>query len=384
MYTKNVKVLFVYCQHRQDEDLQKALEEHLHELKWLDVESQWHKYQDDSQQNWSNKIYEDLNTANLIVPLISTAFLNKPYLIDLIELAKKRYEEEDLSLIPVLLRQNSGWQRVLGDFTPLPSNGKAVNDKSWTNQDEAFVEIAQGIVEKVEELKAYQKKLQEYEHQFYEVIQQEDNLSDYAREQLNNFKRTWGLKDKDTSLIEKIIYRKKEKEEFQQKLWQWKQPFFAAIQQRYSRILGIPVAIGLLVFVLGGAFQNIQDRNSPNSHSSTSNQIRSLTVDLNSDGWIFIGRANNPSTSISFGDALNSNSTSITPAIIPSVGSVVTVVKPVKLRNNRPQKPAFDYTKQKEVGIIQDGEKVVILEAFVIPKTFAVWVKVQKCYGSCK
>ncbi len=384
MDTKKVKVVFFYCQHRLDEDLKQGLKEHLHELEWLDVESQWHKYHDDPQQNWNNEIYKDLNTANLIVPLISTAFLNKPCLINLIELAKKRGEEEDISLIPVLLRQNTGWQRVLGDFPPLPSNGKAVNDKSWSNQDEAFVEIARGIVEKVEELIEYQKKLQEYEEHFYEAIHQEETLSDSTREQLNNFKSTRGLKDKDTSLIEKTISRKKEKEEFQQDFWQWNHNFPTAIQLDYSKVLGSAVAISLLVFALSGAFHNTQDRNSPKSPSSTSNQTRSLAVDLNSDGWIFIGRANNPSTSISFGDALSSNSTSITPAIIPSVGSVVTLIKPVKLRNNRPQKPDFDHAKQKEVGIIQDGEKVVVLEAFLIPRSFAVWAKVRKCYGSCK
>ena len=384
MGKQKIEVLFVYCQHRQDEDLQQALKEHMHELKLLDVDSQWYKYQDDPEENGNNEIYEHLSTANLIVPLISPAFLDKLDLIKIIEIAKKRCEEEDISVIPILLRQNTGWQRVMRDFTPLPSNGKAVNDKSWTNQDEAFVEIARGLVEKVEELIDYQKKLQEYEELLYTAIQQEEVLSDSTCGQLNNFKQKWGLKDKDTSLIEETVYRIKEEQEYQQKYWEWNYPFYASNQQDYSKFIGVTVAIFLFLFFLGGSLHNSQIRNSSDDiSSSTSNETENGLVKSNSEGWIFIGRLNNPTNS-NFGAALSSSSTSINPAIIPSLGSVLTVTKPVNLRKNRPQKPDFEPAKQKSLGIIKDGEKVVVLDAVVIrPKKFAVWAKVRTCDGEC-
>lgn len=377
MYNKKIKVLFLYSQDRQDEGLQKGLEEQLHELRWLDVESQWYKSQADSQENWNNKIYEDIDRANLIVPLISASLLNDTYLIELIKIAKRRCEEK-ISLIPVLIRQTNGWQRILGDFTPLPSNGKAVNDKSWANQDEAFVEIAGGIVEKVEELikeHKYCQDLQEYEKRFYEAIQQEETLSDVTREQLNNFKRTRGLKDNDTSLIEEEVYRRKE-QECKQKSWQWDSYFYTSNQENDSQTLVATIGVVgiILMLILGSIWANIQDINSSKSPSSTSKQTESLTINSNYDGWIFLGRTNNSSE-----NSLNSNLTSISTAKMPSVGSVVTLVKPVNLRNDRPQKPNFNHEDQKVLSVIQNGEKVVVLDTFVVPGNFAVWAKIRKC-----
>jgi hypothetical protein len=142
------------------------LEEHLHELRTLSVDSKWHKYHIETEHDWEEEICKYINRANLIVLLVSPTFLNESCWDAPVNRAKERCEVEEVPLIPVLLRQVNGWERKLGDLAPLPSNGRAVNDKSWANCDEAFVQVAQGIVEKVEELKEYQKKLQEYEQYF--------------------------------------------------------------------------------------------------------------------------------------------------------------------------------------------------------------------------
>jgi hypothetical protein len=206
--TRNIEIFFAYSQHREDERLRQALEDHLHELRTLDVDSKWHKYHIETEQEWEDEICEDLNTADLTVMLVSSSFLNESCWDAPVNRAKERCEEEEVPLIPVLLRQVNGWERKLGDLAPLPSNGRAVNDKSWANCDEAFVQVAQGIVEKVEELKEYQKKLQEYEQYFSEAIQREEPLSEYAREWLNNFKQTWNIKDRDTYRIEALVTQK--------------------------------------------------------------------------------------------------------------------------------------------------------------------------------
>jgi hypothetical protein len=230
--TKNIKIFFAYSQHRDDERLRQALEDHLHLLNSLGVATKWYKYQIQTEQDWEDEICEDLDRADLIILLVSPAFMHElnEHWNTPVNRAKEQCEEEEVILIPVLLREVYGWQRVLGDLIPLPNNGIAI--ASSPNRDAAFVEVAQGIVEKVEELKEYQAKLQEYEQHFSEAIQREEPLSEYDRESLNNFKHTWNIKDRDTVLIEKAVTQRQQ-EYYQQNLQQYEQYLYAAIQQEY-------------------------------------------------------------------------------------------------------------------------------------------------------
>jgi hypothetical protein len=229
---RNIKIIFAYSQNNQDEKLRKALEEQLHLLNSLDVDTKWYKYQVETERDWENEICKDLNRADLIVLLVSSTFMhelhehwNVP-----VKRAKERYEDEEVTLIPVLLREVYGWQRVLGDLIPLPNNGIAIG--SSPNRDAAFVEVAQGIVEKVEELKEYQEKLQEYEQHFSEGIQREEPLSEYARGWLNDFKHTWNIKDRDTYRIEALVTQKQQ-EIYQQNIQKYQNFWYSATHSEY-------------------------------------------------------------------------------------------------------------------------------------------------------
>jgi hypothetical protein len=230
--TNNIKIFFAYSQHRQDERLRQDLEEQLHLLNSLGVDTKWCKYQIETERDWEDEICKDINRADLIVLLVSPTFmdeLNRHWDVP-VHWAKERCEEEELTFIPVLLREVYGWQRVLGDLTPLPNNGIAI--ASSPNRNAAFVEVAQGIVEKVEELREYRAKLQEYEQHFSDAIQREEPLSEYAREWLNNFKHTWNLKDRDTHRIEALATQNQQ-ELYQQNLQEYREFWYAAIQREY-------------------------------------------------------------------------------------------------------------------------------------------------------
>ncbi len=320
---------------------------------------------------------------------------------------------------------------MLGDLIPLPNNGIAI--ASSQNRDAAFVEVAQGIVEKVEELKEYQEKLQEYEQHFSEAIQREEPLSEYTREWLNNFKHTWNIKDRDTVLIEKAVTQR-QKEYYQQNLQQYEQYLYAAIQQEYpfsndtrdelklqqeslnikdediarleaeinqqreyeleqeSKQIFLGRGAGWALFVvavviLGGTFMNGQ--NKPPSRMPSSNHMTKLTPntnDENFDGWIFIGQVKNTSYSPSVKKPLISGSRSIDLPVVPLKGNKVTVMKRVSLRQNRPQEPNFNHEEAQLLGAIEKGKKVIIVDTFVVPSTStftAVWAKVRKCDVAC-
>jgi hypothetical protein len=433
--TRNIKIFFAYSQNNQDERLRQALEEQLHLLNSLGVDTKWYKYQIETEQDWEDEICKDLNRADLIVLLVSSTFMhelhehwNVP-----VKRATKRYEEEEVTLIPVLLREVYGWQRVLGDLIPLPNNGIAI--ASSPNRDAAFVEVAQGIVEKVEELKEYQEKLQEYEQHFSEAIQREEPLSEYAREWLNNFKHTWNIKDRDTVLIEKAVTQR-QKEYYQQNLQQYEQYLYAAIQQEYpfsndtrdelklqQESLNIKdediarleaeitqqreyeleqerkqIFVGrgavwavfvVAVVMLGGSFMNGQNKPPSRIPSAASNQTTKLTPntnDENFDGWIFIGQVKNASDSPTNKKTLIGSSISIDSPVVPSRESEVTVIQSVSLRDNRPQKPNFNPKEQKLLGVIESGQKVIIVDTFVVPRNSSVtsvFAKIRKCNVAC-
>lgn len=332
--TKNIKILFAYSQHRDDERLRQALEDHLYLLNSLGVVTKWHKYQIQTEQDWEDEICEDLDRADLIILLVSPAFMHElnEHWNTSVNRAKERCEEEEVPLIPILLREVYGWERVLGDLTPLPNNGIAI--ASSPNRDAAFVEVAQGIVEKVEELKEYQAKLREYEQHFSEAIQREEPLSEDARNWLNDFKHTWNLKDRDIIRIEALVTQKQQ-EIYKQNIQEYTEYWYAATQSEYPisdltrdelkrlqialklkdediarieeqipqsrrseiyptkipNISGVGLAaIVIVVLVFVGAM-NSQDKHPSRLPSLASNQTASLTPNTNNenfDGWIFI------------------------------------------------------------------------------------------------
>ena len=63
----------------------------------------------------------------------------------------ERHEAQEARVIPVILKPVDNWQSTpFGKLQPLPKDGKPVS--KWGNRDEAFVSIAQGIREAVEDL----------------------------------------------------------------------------------------------------------------------------------------------------------------------------------------------------------------------------------------
>ncbi|WP_158054542.1 tetratricopeptide repeat protein [Scytonema sp. HK-05] len=74
----------------------------------------------------------------------------------------KLYNTGKALVIPVKLRQIDHWEATpFRDLQPLPINGEPVdNRRFWINQNEAFVNIAQGIREEIEKLEQEQRQRQ--------------------------------------------------------------------------------------------------------------------------------------------------------------------------------------------------------------------------------
>ena len=140
----SVQVFFSYAS--EDELLRDQLEKHLSALQRQDVVSSWCDRQilpgDDTNQTLSAY----LNTADIILLLLSANSLasNKCYDLE-IRRAMERHTAGDARVIPILLRPVDYEGLPLSKLPMLPPDGRFVTQ--WQNLDKAFVAIAEGVKE---------------------------------------------------------------------------------------------------------------------------------------------------------------------------------------------------------------------------------------------
>ena len=134
-----------------DEVLRNELGKHLGLLKRQDVITTWHDRMINAGTEWKKEIDDHLRTARVILLLVSADFLASDYCYDVeVQEALARHDAGKACVIPIILRAVDWQNAPFGKLQALPKDGKPVT--SWSNLDEAFVDIARGIRTRVEEL----------------------------------------------------------------------------------------------------------------------------------------------------------------------------------------------------------------------------------------
>jgi len=134
---------FVSYSHK-DEALRAALGAHLSILVSEKVINPWHDRAIEAGEEWDREIEARLNSAEIVLLLVSSDFLASRYCYGKeMERALERHEEDKARVIPVILRPCDWQYAAFAKLQALPRDGKPVT--TWTNQDEAFVDIARGI-----------------------------------------------------------------------------------------------------------------------------------------------------------------------------------------------------------------------------------------------
>lgn len=147
---EGIKVFYSYS-HR-DERLRKDLANHLSILRRQGVISEWHDRKIGAGSEWAGEIDQHLNTAQVILLLISPDFLASDYCYDVeMKRAIERHDAGEARVIPVILRPVDWKGAPFGKLQALPKDARPVTQ--WRTLDEAFVSIAQGIRRAVEDLK---------------------------------------------------------------------------------------------------------------------------------------------------------------------------------------------------------------------------------------
>ena len=147
METGPVEVFFSYS--HEDEALKDELVKHLSLLRRENVISAWHDRKIGAGHEWAKEISSHLESASIVLLLVSSDFLASDYCWDTeMKRAMERHDHGEARVIPVVLRPVDWSRAPFARLNALPREGKPVT--SWTNSDEAFVQIAQGIRHEVE------------------------------------------------------------------------------------------------------------------------------------------------------------------------------------------------------------------------------------------
>jgi hypothetical protein len=137
-----VSVFFSYS--HADEVLRDQLEKQLSMLKRQGVISVWHDRRIMAGQEIDHAISDNLETAEIILLLVSSDFLASDYCYDReMTRAMERHVAGEAVVIPVILRACDWHHAPFGKLLATPTDGKPITQ--WPDRDQAFLEVARAI-----------------------------------------------------------------------------------------------------------------------------------------------------------------------------------------------------------------------------------------------
>lgn len=143
-------VLF-YCYARKDRTLRDELDIHLSGLRRSGLITTWYDGVISPGAPWEQDIATHLNTAHIIILLVSPDFIHSDYCYRKeMKRAIDRHEAGEARVIPVLLRPTDWHDAPFNSLQVLPSDAEFIT--LWPNKDAAFTNVAQGIRRVVDDL----------------------------------------------------------------------------------------------------------------------------------------------------------------------------------------------------------------------------------------
>ena len=144
MITKPAPIEVFYAASDADQALCAELDKHLISLQREGLITTWHQHRIAPGEDTQATIDQHLTTAHLILLLISPDFMSTTYATGSeVERAMRRHGAGEVRVIPVVLRPVDWQNTPFGKLQPLPEKGKPIT--TWSDRDEAFMDVAKGI-----------------------------------------------------------------------------------------------------------------------------------------------------------------------------------------------------------------------------------------------
>lgn len=148
--TEAVRVFYSYS--HKDEQLRNDLETHLKLLHRQGLIDAWDDRQIEADEEWKDKIDENLERADIILLLISPDFIASDYCYEKeMKRALEKHEDGSARVIPVILRTCNWHKATFGKLQGLPKDGKPIT--TWGDRDTAWADAASGIERVVETIR---------------------------------------------------------------------------------------------------------------------------------------------------------------------------------------------------------------------------------------
>jgi hypothetical protein len=210
---QQIRVFYYYT--FPDEELGKQLNQQLGILERQGKITSWYNERLLGGDQIHEVIVSEINSADLILLLISPSFLDSE-VWNLIERATQDRlfkQGQIVKVVPVILRPCS-WEIIglLNQFNPLPKHpdGGTRAITSWTNQDEALAQISQEIIRlaaTIQQERQQQKRqnIAIYENALYDALKRERPLRIETRKKLSRLQQILNLEDEDITFSETIV-----------------------------------------------------------------------------------------------------------------------------------------------------------------------------------
>lgn len=126
---------FFFCYAHEDEALLIRLKSHLKLLELQGFNETWYDREIRTGADWEKEVSRRLNTAQIILLLVSPDFMNSEY-CDGVELkrALERHQWGEAQVIPVIGRAVY-WRGLFGHLQALPTSANPITDPAWHDQD---------------------------------------------------------------------------------------------------------------------------------------------------------------------------------------------------------------------------------------------------------
>ncbi len=144
MPAEHTPVTVFYSYSHADERLREQLEKHLALLRRQGAIAAWHDRQIGAGTEWAGQIDEHLNSAQIILLLVSSDFLASDYCYDVeLQRALERHAAGEARVIPVILRSCDWASAPFAKLQALPTDAKPLD--TWPSPDVALTDVAKGI-----------------------------------------------------------------------------------------------------------------------------------------------------------------------------------------------------------------------------------------------
>src|SRR5262245_59443386 len=138
-----VKIFFSYA--HQDKDMADKLRQHLKPLQRAGYVDVWYDYDLSAGTEWRLEIDKHLSEAQIILLLVSPGFIASDYCYGIeMQQAIARHERGEARVVPIILRPVLWREAPFGKLQALPREAKPLS--RWTNKDEGFLDVAEGIL----------------------------------------------------------------------------------------------------------------------------------------------------------------------------------------------------------------------------------------------